>query len=628
MRMRSRKRGGGGEDSRRSKKSKARSKSSKSSSAKNAKNVKAEEEDLEVENATAGVEDTEDALKEEEVSKEEEAIKDEDVKKEAEDEDTKMAAEGDTEEAKNSAQDETKSGENEGNDEDDKDVEMVEADGDEEDESKDVNVVKIEEEEEKQQQQQQEGEKEETEVLKKASSSKNSKNSKNSTKNSKNTTKSKAAGSKSGDSKNKKKKTTDTDKSDGDEETNWEDLREEDGTYKIGAAVFCPYRKDGSFRPCVIIEKQRNSDGSVKYYVHYIEFNRRMDTWVSSEDVTDHDPSGRTRRQDVVEFVEEEYGGSNGMDPDSIREHEEITKVKNVNRIELGRNIMETWYFSPIPREFFPEGSVDILYISEFTLDMYRHKSELERHYRRCKIRHPPGDEIYRDDENKISMFEVDGAKSKIYSQNLSYIAKFFLDHKTLHWDVDPFLFYVLCEYDEKGYHPVGYFSKEKYSEQGYNLACILTLPAYQRKGYGKFLISFSYELSKKEEKVGSPEKPLSDLGQLSYRSYWCFAVLEALLEMPGDAISVIEITKYTSIKTEDVILALKFLDLIKFVNGRYVLCADEGILREKLKRHPLKGIRVDPERLHWAPLKVDIKRDKWSIKAKRKAEPASFQPL
>ena len=45
---------------------------------------------------------------------------------------------------------------------------------------------------------------------------------------------------------------------------------------------------------------------------------------------------------------------------------------------------------------------------------------------------------------------------------------------------MDPFLFYVLLELDERGYHPVGYFSKEKYSDQGYNLACILTFPCYQ----------------------------------------------------------------------------------------------------------------------------------------------------
>ncbi len=54
-------------------------------------------------------------------------------------------------------------------------------------------------------------------------------------------------------------------------------------------------------------------------------------------------------------------------------------------------------------------------------------------------------------------------------------------DHKTLYHDVDLFMFYVMCECDERGAHVAGYFSKEKCDTEN-NLACILTFPAYQRR--------------------------------------------------------------------------------------------------------------------------------------------------
>jgi len=55
--------------------------------------------------------------------------------------------------------------------------------------------------------------------------------------------------------------------------------------------------------------------------------------------------------------------------------------------------------------------------------------------------------------------------------QSLCLLSKLFLDHKTLYYDVDPFLFYVMTEVDTKGAHVVGYFSKEKESPDDHNLA-------------------------------------------------------------------------------------------------------------------------------------------------------------
>lgn len=47
------------------------------------------------------------------------------------------------------------------------------------------------------------------------------------------------------------------------------------------------------------------------------------------------------------------------------------------------------------------------------------------------------------------------------------------------------------------------------------------------------------YLLSKVEEKVGSPERPLSDLGLISYRSYWKEVLLRYMCNFQGKEISI-----------------------------------------------------------------------------------------
>ncbi|CAO1620086.1 unnamed protein product [Sympodiomycopsis kandeliae] len=235
-----------------------------------------------------------------------------------------------------------------------------------------------------------------------------------------------------------------------------------------------------------------------------------------------------------------------------------------IKQIRFASFDVDVWYQAPYPEEYslVPDGR---LWMCEYCLKYMKSRFMATRHQMKCKVRHPPGDEIYRD--GNVSIFEVDGRKSKIYCQNLCLLAKMFLDHKTLYYDVEPFLFYIITEVDDLGAHFVGYFSKEKRSHMGYNLSCIMTLPIRQRRGWGNFIIDMSYLLSKKEGQLGSPEKPLSDLGLLSYRNYWTLAVFNFLRTAP-DQVTIEDICSATAMTPDDVYYVLKEQDMIIVYDG------------------------------------------------------------
>ncbi|KAH7618648.1 putative MYST-like histone acetyltransferase 1 [Nannochloris sp. 'desiccata'] len=335
-------------------------------------------------------------------------------------------------------------------------------------------------------------------------------------------------------------------------------------TYEAGTKITCKATFDNQHHAAKVIERREDGDKGFLYYVHYPEFDKRLDEWVGEERIN--------RNTGMTRVGSGGSGASLGLESD-----QKMTR-------RLKRQFAEIHHVGPAVDELPP-------------IDQH-----LEKEHQEKTKNHDPSYVGGPVTNPAISMFEVDGKKAKVYCQNLCLLSKLFLDHKTLYYDVDPFLFYVMCEKDEQGHHIVGYFSKEKNSAEGNNLACILTLPPYQRKGYGRFLIAFSYELSKVEGRVGSPERPLSDLGAVSYRSYWTRVILETLRDHKAN-MSIKDISERTAIRTDDVVKTLESLSLIKYWKGDHIISVTQRIVEEHLRSVAnQKNIDVDPTRLHWTP--------------------------
>ncbi|KAI9454545.1 hypothetical protein BJY52DRAFT_1284058 [Lactarius psammicola] len=312
-----------------------------------------------------------------------------------------------------------------------------------------------------------------------------------------------------------------------------------------------------------------------------------------------------------------------------------------IRTIRFGEHDIHTWYDAPFPEEYanIPDGR---LWICEFCLKYNKSGFGASRHSLKCKARHPPGDEIYRD--GNVSIFEVDGRRNKIYCQNLCLLSKMFLDHKSLFYDVEPFLFYVMTEFDDVGARFVGYFSKEKRSPKDFNVSCIMTLPVRQRRGWGNLLMEFSYLLSKKEQRLGSPEKPLSGLGALGYKNYWTLSIMRCLRTAPDNP-TLEDISNATSMTVEDVYNTLCAQDLIdvlavptpkplpgqsiKLTKNRKTIVARRHLIRSQTNDDDLtKGPFVPPTQyeIHWDPNYVKVYLDKWEAKGYMRIKPEKLK--
>ena len=114
-------------------------------------------------------------------------------------------------------------------------------------------------------------------------------------------------------------------------------------------------------------------------------------------------------------------------------------------------------------------------------------------------------------------------------------------------------------------------------------------------------MISLSYALNRREGKLGSPEKPLSDLGKLSYRSYWAWIVLNALRDYDGSC-TIREVAQNSGVAVEDVVSTLHRLDMLRDWKGQLLVRADRDDIAAKIAATRRPPRLCDDALVDWSP--------------------------
>ena len=134
-------------------------------------------------------------------------------------------------------------------------------------------------------------------------------------------------------------------------------------------------------------------DKDCLYYVHYVDFDRRLDEWLPysallldtlqkapPESELALQPNSHKKRRCTTGSAA--LGASMALEQ-LEKEHEEMTKVKNITKIRIGKWEVDTWYFSPYPLEY---ADCACLHVCEFCLKYAKKKNTVIAHRQSCKV--------------------------------------------------------------------------------------------------------------------------------------------------------------------------------------------------------------------------------------------------
>lgn len=299
--------------------------------------------------------------------------------------------------------------------------------------------------------------------------------------------------------------------------------------FEVGSSVLSPNKFSQKNEDGTILAIQKD----VSAYIRFTKQDQRLDEWIPLRRLS-HNLGSKNKQTTNIESI-----------------------IRNIEQIRYGDFSIQAWYYSPYPSSICPSKH---LYICPYCFEYFQSPELYQIHRQFLPESKPKGLEIYRKDD--LSIFEINSTVDRLSCQLIYLLSKLFLENSVLTYNVDNVTFYILCKCDDKGAHPVGFYSRPTNFHNNIILSEIVILPPFHKQGYSQILISCAYEIAHRSMIIGGIEHPLNDLGTLAFEKYFKYSITSILQLHESEIRTIKDISLFTSICKNDVISTLKQMNL------------------------------------------------------------------